>query len=220
MNQTRVLLVDDQRMFLDGCQAVLEAEPDIAVVGTAVNAQEALDMTRREHPDVIVMDIEMPDGMNGIAATRCLRMRDPHCRVVLLSQWSQHSHILDGIKAGAIGYVLKDTASVDLVHAIRRAARGERVVAPDVLPKLFDIVSGLPNSPGSVPQPVTNQVVLTERERHLINLIAAGLSNGELCDSLALPEGTLKSSIQKVFIKLGAHSRQEAVEVARKHGLL
>ncbi len=220
MGQIRVLLVDDLQLFVDGCKAVLETEPDIQVVGTATNGEEALEVAQRERPDIVVMDIEMPPGMDGVTATRCLRARDPECRVILLSGWNRREYIAEGIKAGVVGYVLKDTARTNLVQAIRDAARGEHVVHPRVLPNLFGIVNDAIQVHEQHTVPSLSLVTLTDRERNILHLMNEGVPNEKIMNHLGMPEGTFRSSKQRLFAKLGVHSRQQALDEARRRGVL
>jgi DNA-binding NarL/FixJ family response regulator len=212
---TRIVLVDDQDTFLHAVQGLLAFEPDLDVVGTASNGKEALDVVAAEQPDVVVMDIQMP-VLNGIAATRALKTLYPSCPILLLTTWGDEEYVREGIRAGADGYMRKDAGPANVIAAIRATAHGESVLHPTVVGKVFKLVR---QAPIDLP-PLIGDHLLTEREYEIVQLIAAGLSNQQIADRLGIVEPTVKSHVNHILGKLGATSRWEAVEKARRRGLL
>jgi DNA-binding NarL/FixJ family response regulator len=214
----RVFLVDDQALFLEGLETLLSVHKDIQVVGQASNGQEAIDVAARIQPDVILMDIRMPI-LDGVRATRRLTKSLPQCRVIVLTTFDDDEYIFDALRAGAVGYLLKDVASSQLVEAIHAAARGESILEPSVAAKViaeFSRVSRL------VPAAQMDQLVdpLSEREMEILGLIASGASNKEIADQLFIAEGTVKNHMTSILSKLGVRDRTQAALKARELGLL
>ncbi|MBI5841883.1 MAG: response regulator transcription factor [Chloroflexi bacterium] len=214
----RVLLVDDQALFREGLDTLLSAHKDIQVVGQASNGQEAIDLALKLRPDVILMDMQMP-VLNGIGATRRLKGLLPDCRVIALSTFDDKEYIFDALRAGAVGYLLKDVGSAQLAESIRRTARGESILDPSVAAKVvveFSRVSSLVTATSSevLIEP------LSEREIEVLRLVTVGLSNREIAERLVISAGTAKTHIHNLCGKLGAHNRTEAAMRARELNLV
>jgi DNA-binding NarL/FixJ family response regulator len=214
----RVLLVDDQALFREGLETLLSVHKDIQVVGQASNGQEAIEVAQQVHPDVVLMDVRMPI-LNGVRATRRLKKALPQCRVIVLTTFDDDEYVFDALRAGAVGYLLKDVPSARLVQAIRTTARGESILEPSVAAKViaeFTRVSSL------VPSAQMEQLVepLSERELEILALIARGGSNKEIADQLFIAEGTVKNHVTQILGKLGVRDRTQAALKARELGLL
>ncbi|MGO9178750.1 MAG: response regulator [Candidatus Limnocylindrales bacterium] len=214
----RVLLVDDQPLLRTGFRMMLSAEPDLAVVGEAGDGAAAVELAGRLHPDVILMDIRMP-GMDGIEATRRLAgpgVADP-AKVLMLTTFGLDEYVVEALRAGASGFLLKDSSPEDLIEAIHVIAAGEALLAPSVTRRLLDrFASRLPAL-----SETTNPALadLTERELEVLRLVAQGLSNAEIADRLAVSETTVKTHVAHVFAKLDLHDRVQAVILAYQAGL-
>ncbi|MEO3814478.1 response regulator transcription factor [Sphaerisporangium sp. B11E5] len=218
----RVLLVDDQPLLRTGFRLILEAEPDITVVGEAGNGSTAMDQSRALLPDVVLMDIRMP-GVDGIDATRRI-VRDAapgaHVpRVLVLTTFDLDEYIVEALRAGASGFLLKDVPPDELVQAIRVVAAGDAIVAPSVTRRLLDkFAQRLP----SAHQQATPARVgrLTERELEVLRLIARGMSNAEIAAELVVSETTVKTHVGNVLTKLSLRDRVQAVVLAYETGLI
>ena len=217
MNPIRVLLVDDQALFREGLHTLLSVHADLAVVGEAGNGQEALERAEALQPDVVLMDVQMP-VLDGVAATRRLHSALPACRVILLTTFDDDEYVFEGLRAGAVGYLLKDAPSARLVDAIRAAARGESFLQPSIAAK---VVAEYTRLAGSAP-PVSSGLAepLTERELEILRLLAEGASNKEIAAHLFLAEGTVKNHVTNILGKLGVPGRLQAANRARELGLL
>jgi DNA-binding NarL/FixJ family response regulator len=214
----RVLLADDQALFREGLETLLSVHKDIQVVGQAVNGQEAVDQAVKLRPDVILMDMQMPI-LNGIGATRRLKQSLPECRVIVLTTFDDKETIFDALRAGTVGYLLKDVGSAQLADSIRRTARGDSILDPSVAAKVvreFSRVSSLVGGTSSevLPEP------LSEREIELLRLLASGMSNKEIGEALFITEGTVKNHITHIFGKLGVRDRMQAALKAKEIGLI
>ena len=212
----RVGVVDDQALVRTGFSMILDSEPDVEVVCEASNGREAIEMCRRHRPDVVLMDIRMPD-LDGIAATRSITA-DPEnrTRVLMLTTFDIDEYVYEAIRAGASGFLLKDTPPDDLIAAVRILAAGEALLAPSVTRRLIEeFVSG---SSEYVAAP--GLADLTERETEVLRLIAKGLSNHEIADQLFLGETTIKTHVSRVLMKLGVRDRVQAVVTAYESGLV
>jgi DNA-binding NarL/FixJ family response regulator len=217
MSPIRVLLVDDQALFREGLNTLLSVHADLTVVGEAGNGQEALERAAALRPDVVLMDVQMP-VLDGVAATRRLRAAAPDCRVILLTTFDDDEYVFEGLRAGAVGYLLKDAPSARLVDAIRAAARGESFLQPSVAAKL---VAEYTRLAGSAPPPAEGPAEpLTERELEILRLLAGGASNKEIAAQLFLAEGTVKNHVTNILGKLGVPGRLQAANRARELGLL
>lgn len=206
----RVLLVDDQRLFREALGTLLAAQPTLVLVGEASDGEEALRLAHQHQPDVILMDVQMP-VLDGVAATRRLRAELPACRVILLTVFDDDEYVLEGLRAGAVGYLLKDASSARLLEAIDAAARGEAFLQPSVAAKVVaQFASG-----GGIPQSSLTEP-LTAREIEILRLLAKGHSNREIADALVLAEGTVKNHVTNILGKLDVRDRTQAVLKAQQ----
>ncbi|MGY1722203.1 response regulator [Blastococcus sp. SYSU DS0533] len=213
----RVLLVDDQPLLRTGFRLILQTEPDIEVVGEAADGEVALAQARALHPDVVLMDIRMP-RMDGVEATRRLGELDAPPRVLVLTTYDLDEYVVDSLRAGASGFLLKDVPADDLVEAVRVVHRGEAVVAPRVTRRLLDrFARQLPTTTTTAPAPLPQ---LTEREHQVLLLVARGLSNAEIARELVLSETTVKTHVSNVLMKLRLRDRVQAVVLAYERGLV
>ena len=213
----RVLLVDDQPLLRTGFRLILQTEPDIEVVGEAADGQVALAQARALHPDVVLMDIRMP-RMDGVEATRRLAELDAAPRVLVLTTYDLDEYVVESLRAGASGFLLKDVPAEDLVDAVRVVHRGEAVVAPRVTRRLLDRFAR--QLPAATAAPATPLPSLTEREHQVLLLVARGLSNAEIAAELVLSETTVKTHVSNVLMKLGLRDRVQAVVLAYERGLV
>jgi DNA-binding NarL/FixJ family response regulator len=213
----RVLLADDQALFREALRILLEARPEVAVVGEAGDGAEALDRAAALRPDVVLMDLHMP-VLDGIAATRRLRVEQPEVRVLALTTFDDDEDVFAALRAGAVGYLLKDVSSDRLVEALLAAQRGESVLQPSVAAKVVAQFARLSDEPRPRAQPLV--VPLSERELDVVRLLAGGRSNREIAQELFLAEGTVKNHVTNVLAKLGARDRTQAALRARALDLL
>jgi DNA-binding NarL/FixJ family response regulator len=233
----RILIVDDQTLVREGFRKLLELEPDLEVVGTAANGEAALAAAERLYqaetpPDVILMDIRMPH-MDGIAATKAFKERWPDAHVVILTTFDDVELIQEGLRAGALGYSLKDITAEQLAMTIRTAARGQVLLQPDIASK---VISALTNASSTRPSTASTNYTssststtyidatshveqLTEREREILALVAQGASNRQVAERLYLTEGTVKNHMSSILSKLGVRDRTQAVLKAKELGL-
>lgn len=215
----RVLVADDHPVVREGLSAIVDVEDDIAVVGQAADGVEALRQAQTLRPDVVLMDLKMPN-MDGVAAIRQIRAALPHTHVLILTTYADDEYIMAGIRAGARGYLLKDAPPDELVRAIRVVARGESLLQPVIAARVLDRLSELMEG-GS--QPVVQRVeqaALTARELEVLTMIANGARNRAVAEALAISERTVKVHIANLMVKLEANTRAEAVARALKLGLL
>jgi DNA-binding NarL/FixJ family response regulator len=213
----RVLLVDDQSLFREALATLLGARAEVQVVGEAGNGFEALLRSAELRPDVVLMDLHMP-VLDGIAATRRLRVEQPEVRVLALTTFDDDEDVFEALRAGALGYLLKDVSSDRLVEAVLAAARGESVLQPSVAAKVVARLAQLDAATRSRPQPLV--VPLSDRELDVLRLLADGRSNREIAGELFLAEGTVKNHVTNVLAKLGARDRTQAALRARALELL
>jgi len=198
----RVVIAEDQGMVLGALAALLEIERDIKVVGRAVNGREALDLTLKYKPDVLISDIEMPD-MSGLEVAAELKDRGSTTRVIILTTFARPGYLRRALQAGAAGYLLKDSPAATLAEAVRRAHTGCRVVDPDLAAGAW-----------------TEDDPLTDRERQVLRLAAEGATSGDIAERLRLSEGTVRNYLSEAISKLGANNRVEAARIARSKGWL
>ena len=217
MTPIRILVVDDQALFREGLRTMLAVQPDFAVVGEAANGEEALRLAATLRPTVVLMDLRMPT-LDGVAATRRLHAAQPDCRVIVLTTFDDDEYVFEGLRAGAVGYLLKDVTSTTLAEAIRAAARGESFLQPSVATKVIAEFARLADRATPRPQPLVEP--LSERELEILRLVARGASNREIAATLFIAEGTVKNHLTNILGKLGAHDRTEAAVKARDLGLL
>ena len=215
-----VVLADDQALMRMGFRMVLEAEEDIAVVGEASDGTSALAQAKALHPDVILMDVRMP-GMNGIEATERIARECPGTRVLILTTFDLDEYAFAGLRAGASGFLLKDTRPTELAEAIRTVASGEAVVSPRITQRMLEMfASSLPNSgtPAQASDPRIDS--LTPREKEILVLMSQGMSNAEIADRLVVSATTVKTHVGNVLAKLDVRDRVQAVVVAYETGLM
>ena len=215
----RVLIVDDHAIVRDGICALLATKPDVEVVGEAGNGREAVSKAQCLQPDVILMDLMMPE-MDGIEAIRRIVAHRPGARILVLTSFAADDKVFPAIKAGAMGYLLKDSESEDLVRAIHQVYRGESSLHPQIARKLLQELSSPPQPPPT-PEPVSGPPVdpLTEREVQVLQLLARGLSNREIADQLVIVEGTVRAHVSNILSKLHLVSRTQATLYALREGL-
>ena len=213
----RVLLADDEALVRAGLRMILEAETDLEVVGEATDGAEALAMCRELHPDVALVDIRMP-RLDGIQAARRISA-DPSLRtsVVMLTTFDSDEHVVEALRAGATGFLLKSMPRDQLVTAVRAAVSGDALLAPVLLRRLLDDLVG---RAGAEPANAPGIEQLTPREEEVLRLMAGGLSNAEIAARLVLGEGTVKTHVARVLAKLGVRDRVQAVVVAYESGLV
>jgi DNA-binding NarL/FixJ family response regulator len=210
----RVLVVDDQALFREGLRTLLSMQPDIEVVGEARDGEEALRQAGVSRPDVVLMDMKMPT-LDGVAATRRLRVQLPACRVVALTTFDDDEYVFEALRAGAVGYLLKDASAERLVEAIRAASRGESLLQPSVASKVVAEFARLAQRPAGTPP-----AGLSEREIEVLRLLARGASNKQIAASLFLAEGTVKNHVTNILSKLDVDDRTQAALRARELGVL
>jgi DNA-binding NarL/FixJ family response regulator len=213
MTRLRVVIADDQPMMRAGFKAVLEATGDIEVVAEAATGAEAVAAAKQHAPDVVLMDIRMPE-MDGIEATRRL----PRDRILILTTFGLDDYIIAALRAGASGFLLKDAPTAQVVDAVRAVAAGDAVLSPAVTRQLLDQVARrLPAAVTQTPEALTQ---LTEREREVLRMLAAGLTNAEIAHALVVSEATVKSHVSNLLGKLGLRDRVQAVIYAYETHLI
>lgn len=210
----RVLLVDDQRLVRAGFRSILDGEDDISVVAEAADGREALQAAHDHHPDVVLMDIRMP-VLDGLAATRHL-LEDPGVRtkVVILTTFDLDEDVYGALRAGASGFLVKDTEPEELIHAVRVVARGDALLAPSITRRLIAEFAARGTRPA--PSPALDR--LTDREREVLSLVAAGLSNDGIARELTLSPATAKTHVSRIMTKTGTHDRAQLVVLAYESG--
>lgn len=215
----RVLLVDDQPLLRTGFRMILESEPDVAVVGESGDGERAIADARALQPDVVLMDIRMP-RLDGVEATRQITGSDRNTgvKVLVLTTFDVDEYVVDALRAGASGFLLKDVPPDDLADAIRVVARGDAVVAPTVTRRLLDRFARAFHSPDESSR--DRLVSLTEREREVLRLVARGLANAEIAAELVVSETTVKTHVGNVLAKLQLRDRVQAVVFAYESGLI
>ena len=209
----KILLCDDQAVIRDGLEMLLNLEKDFQVIGAAQDGAEALELAAQKQPDLILMDLKMPI-MNGIEATRQIRAKFPHIKILVLTTYDDDEWVFDAIRAGASGYLLKDTSRQKIVEAIRGTMDGKSFVDPAIAGKLLNQVASRQTQPASI---LTDK--LTERELDVLRLIAKGINNGEIAAQLHLSEGTVRNHVSAILEKLGVSDRTQAAVIAIQHGL-
>jgi DNA-binding NarL/FixJ family response regulator len=212
-----VLLADDQALVRGGFRALLDAEDDIAVVGEAGDGHEAVALTRAKKPDVVLMDIRMPE-LDGLAATRevAADSRLSDVRIVILTTFEIDEYVFEALRSGASGFLVKDTEPVDLLAAVRLVASGEALLSPSVTRRVIEEYA----SRAKEPPPAGPLDELTEREREVMALVAGGLSNEEIADRLVVSPATAKTHVSRAMVKLAARDRAQLVVLAYEHGLV
>ena len=212
-----ILLVDDQRLMREGLRTLLELEPGLQVVGEASQGQEALDQYASLQPDVVLMDVRMP-VMDGVESTRQLMSLWPQCRVIILTTFDDDEYVFEGLRAGALGYLLKDVSIQGLADAIRTVMAGGVLIEPSVARKVVAEFARMTSLPPRASSGLDDP--LSEREVDILRLLAQGLTNREIARRLYLAEGTVKNYVTNILSKIGARDRTQAALRARELGLL
>jgi DNA-binding NarL/FixJ family response regulator len=215
----RVVLVDDQALLRVGFRLILEAEPDIEVVGEAADGAEGVTVTAATDPDVVLMDVRMP-GVDGIAATEQIAATGAAARVLILTTFDLDEYVFAGLRAGASGFLLKDAPPADLLNAVRTVASGDAVLAPSATRRLIDRFTDVEAVPTRAAATQDALSELTEREREVFRLVAAGRSNKEIASELFVSEGTVKVHVSRLLTKLGLRDRVQAVVLAYESGIV
>ncbi|MFQ6015200.1 MAG: response regulator [Anaerolineae bacterium] len=214
-DRIRVLLADDHTLFRQGLRQILQMERDIRVVGEVGNGEEAVEKASTLRPDVIVMDINMPQ-MDGVQATKLITEKEAKTAIIILTMYRQDEYVFEAIKAGARGYFLKDADASEVIDGIRAVHRGEALVDPAMALKVLEEFRRLAEEP----PPVQELDALTEREIELLRLVAKGASNKEIAQRLFLAEKTVKNQMSVIFQKLHTNNRTEAAMTALRRGLI
>lgn len=218
MTRARILLVDDHELFREGVAKVINSQPDMEVIGQADDGLEALTMAHELHPQLILMDINMPLS-DGLEATRLIHSSLPDSPIIMLTAYEEEEKLFDAIKAGAKGYILKSSNAAGLVRGIRGALEGEASVPRKLAGQLLAEFAKLSKRPDT---PVSEDTVpvITQREREVLNIMASGASNQEIADTLSISLQTVKSHVSNILTKLQAKSRLQAAELGIKQGLI
>lgn len=226
----RLLICEDQTLMREGLHTVLALEPGFRVVGTASDGAEAVQLAEKLRPDIVLMDVQMP-RQNGVQATAAITARNLPCRVIILTTFDYEDYVFEAIKAGAVGYLLKDTPAAELAETIRQVHAGESSISPKVATKLLmefgqrgtlNPQGALTESAGTAGATGTRggESDLSQREIEVLRLLAHGESNREIGDRLALAEGTVKNYVSNILMKLHAANRTQAANLARERGLI
>jgi len=211
----RVLIADDQALVRTGFRVILDAEPDLQVVGEAGDGREAVDLVQQKRPDVVLMDIRMPN-LDGIEATRRIAAGDGAPRVLILTTFDLDDYVYEALRAGASGFLLKDARADELRQAIRMVASGDALLSPAITRRLIESYTRRP-PPTMHPAPLAE---LTPRELEVLRHVARGLSNGEIASELVVGDATIKTHVARIFSKLDLHDRAQAVVLAYESGLV
>ena len=213
MSAIKVIICDDQSIVRDGLAMLLKLEPDINVIATAEDGAAAIDAVAKENPDLVLMDLKMPI-LNGVEATRQIRLKYPNVKVLVLTTYDGDEWVFDAIKAGASGYLLKDTPRDDLIKAVRGTISGGTYLHPAIAGKVLEQVSTHQTQPSRL---ITSK--LTDREIEILTLMTRGLSNNDMAEKLFLSEGTVRNHVSAILSKLEVSDRTQAVVLAIQHGL-
>ncbi|HEY1990519.1 MAG TPA: response regulator transcription factor [Acidimicrobiales bacterium] len=208
----KVVIADDQRVVREGLSTIVGSLPDFEVVGLAANGAEAVELVDHHQPDIVLMDLRMPE-MDGIEATASIRARFPDTRVVVLTTYADDESVVAALSAGALGYLTKDAGRDDIRRALEAAAAGQAVLDPDVQARLVRAAHLRPGKPKTLPDG------LTDREGEVLALIGEGLSNAEIAACLFVGESTVKTHINRIFTKTQSRDRSQAAAYAHRHGL-
>ena len=211
----RTLIVDDHVLFRQGLVSLLHSEPDFEVIGEAGSNQEALQLARALKPDLILMDFELPDG-TGAESTREILKDNPECKIVFLTVHTADENLIDSVRSGAVGYLLKNSPITDLLASLRSVEKGEAAISRTMTRRILEELASPGRESGSDEGALAN---LTRREKEILREITLGASNREIASKLFINENTVKHHLQSIYGKLGINNRREAAEYARKHGL-
>ena len=215
MAEIRILIVDDHEMVRNGLSVMMEREEDFTVVGEAQNGKEAVEMVSRLRPDVVLMDLRMPE-MDGVEAMRQIRAEQDDVKFLVLTTYDTDEYIFDAIEAGAKGYLLKDTSREELFKAVRTVNRGESLIEPGVVSRLLDRLTDLSRQAAQGP----DHLALSERELEVLRLMARGSANKQIAGELSITESTVKTHVANIFQKLDVSHRTEAVTKAISQGII
>jgi DNA-binding NarL/FixJ family response regulator len=213
---TRILIADDQALVRGGLRMILDAQPDLEVVGEAVDGREALQQARELSPDLVLMDVRMPE-LDGLETTRRLLDRDPSPKVVVLTTFDLDDYVYEAIRAGASGFLLKSAPPQQLIAGIRTVMAGDALLAPEITRRLLDRFVARPPRPTGIPPEFAD---LSERELEVLRLIADGRSNAEIAVDLYISEATVKTHVTHILTKLRLRDRVQAVALAYRTGLM
>jgi len=213
----RIMLVDDQALFRESLALLLGTQPDLLVVGEVANGEAALDLIATARPQVVLMDLRMPI-LDGVAATRRLRAEYPDTQVIALTTFDDDEDVFAALRAGAIGYLLKDVSGEMLCAAVRAAARGQSFLPPAIATKVVAELTRMADSPKARLQPLSHP--LSGREPEIVRLLSRGATNREIAAALVLAEGTVKNQLTSILGKLGARDRAQAVLIAKDLGII
>lgn len=209
----KVMIVDDQALARDGLELIVGASPDIEVIGTADNGANALAKLEELAPDVVLMDLKMP-VLNGVQATRRICEKFPEIKILVLTTFDADEWVVDAIRAGASGYLLKDSPRQEIVSAIQKVADGQTIVSPQITDTLYRMVKDGTPSDSRIAEN------LNQREREILNLLANGLTNADIAEKVHLAEGTVRNYVSAIFAKLDVSDRTQAAAIAWRHGLV
>jgi DNA-binding NarL/FixJ family response regulator len=215
--QIRILIVDDQALFREALHTLLSVQTDFEVVGEAANGEEAVRLAVYSQPDIVLMDLQMP-VLDGVTATSRLRELIPNSRVIILTTFDDDEYVFEGLRAGAVGYLMKDVSSEKLFEAIRSAARGEYFLLPSITAKVVAEFSRI-SRPGGPNQDALIDP-LSPREIEILQLVATGASNKDIADKLIISEGTVKNHLSNILGKMGVKDRMQAVLKAKDLGII
>jgi DNA-binding NarL/FixJ family response regulator len=210
MKPIRILLAEDQTLMRQGLKTILEIESDFRVVNEAADGKAAVKLALQSRPDIILMDVQMPE-MNGVEATTAICRSWPQAKVIILTTFDRDDYVFQGVRAGAVGYLLKDLPAEELIKTIRRVHGGEVFIQPEIASRALRAVL---HSPGDLIEP------LSDREREVLVMLAHGIPNKEIADKLHIAEGTVKNHVSNILGKLQAQNRTEAADIARRRGLI
>jgi len=214
MSMTTIALADDHQVVRQGLQSLLEAEPDFSVVGETGNGIEAVQLVERLQPDVLVLDLMMP-GLNGLEVTRQVSQRSPQTHVVILSMYANEAHVIEALRAGAAAYVLKESSSAELVHAVREAVAGRHYLSPPLSERAIEIYMQKAESTA-----LDRYETLTAREREVLHLVAEGHTNAEIADQLFISRRTVETHRANLMRKLDLRTQTDLISYALRRGIL
>ncbi len=210
----RVLICDDQEFVCEGLKMILSSDPEIQVIGTALDGKEGLEKIEQNPPDLVLMDLKMP-VMNGIQTTRAIKQKYPSIFILVLTTYDDDEWLFDAIRSGAAGYLLKDTPRDDLIAAIKGTVKGKSYIDPSVAGK---ILTNIEQKKPIEQQPTS--ILLNDREKEILQLLVRGLTNADIARQIYLSEGTVRNYTSAIFSKLGVSDRTQAVVAALKYGLV
>lgn len=210
----KVIICDDQEIVCQGLSTILNSDAQITVIGTAHNGYEVIELVEKNRPDLVLMDLKMP-GMNGIHATQKIRQSFPDVQILVLTTYDDDEWLFDAIKAGASGYLLKDTPSTELINAIKGTVAGDNFVDPAIAGKLLKNITRQ-----RTPAVRSSHIQFSDRENDIMQLMARGLTNADIARELYLTEGTVRNYTSNIFTKLGVNDRTQAVITALRYGLV